>query len=147
MKKFLRAERGARIWGYFVWKIKIFMQKITFFPILGGCRLSKAQSRICNESLLDKAYCIYWSIEFRTFFFLFLWKGGCDRTQRPSHIPTAMECVPQFLYFCILWKFFVFMSIFPFVVVLCTPFDYHDRELVLALTGCFVIKGWVLWSQ
>ena len=46
--------------------------------------VSKAQSRISNESLLDKAYCIYWIIEFRTFFcFCFvLWKGGCDRTQR-----------------------------------------------------------------
>ena len=48
--------------------------------------VSKAQSRICNESLLDKAYCIYWIIEFRTFFcfFFVLWKGGggCDRTQR-----------------------------------------------------------------
>ena len=26
--------------------------------------VSKAQSRICNESLLDKAYRIYWIIEF-----------------------------------------------------------------------------------
>ena len=53
--------------------------------------VSKAQSRICNESLLDKVYCIYWIIEFRTFFF-FLWKGGCDRTQRTAPpVPTAMD--------------------------------------------------------
>ena len=32
--------------------------------------VSKAQSRICNESLLDKGYCIYWIIEFQTFFFV-----------------------------------------------------------------------------
>ena len=42
--------------------------------------VSKVQSRICNESLLDKAYCIYWIIEFRTFFSFV--EGGCDRTQR-----------------------------------------------------------------
>ena len=52
--------------------------------------VSKAQSRICNESLLDKAYCIYWIIEFRTFFcfFFVLWKGGGGGGRsHPTHPP------------------------------------------------------------
>jgi hypothetical protein len=55
--------------------------------------VSKAQSRICNESLLDKAYCIYWIIEFRTFLFLFfvLWKGGGGGiAPNAPPFPTAM---------------------------------------------------------
>ena len=36
IKKLRRAERGAKIFGYFVWKITILRQKIIFFPILGG---------------------------------------------------------------------------------------------------------------
>jgi hypothetical protein len=31
-----RTEGGAKIFGYFVWKITILRQKIIFFPILGG---------------------------------------------------------------------------------------------------------------
>ena len=41
----------------------------------------KAQSRICNESFLDKAYSIYWIIEFRTFFFC--GKGGAIAPNAP----------------------------------------------------------------
>jgi len=51
--------------------------------------VSKAQSRICNESLLDKAYCIYWIIEYRTFFFFFYGKWGAIAPNAP-HVPTAM---------------------------------------------------------
>ena len=56
--------------------------------------VSKAQSRICNESLLDKAYCIYWIIEFRTFFcfFFVLWKGGGGAiAPNAPPVPTAMD--------------------------------------------------------
>ncbi len=54
--------------------------------------VSKAQSRICNESLLYKAYCIYWIIAFRTPFF---WKGGCDHTRRTplSHGHANTKCL------------------------------------------------------
>ena len=48
--------------------------------------MSKAQSCICNESLLDKAYCIYWIIEFQTFF---CGKGGAIAPNAPP-VPTAM---------------------------------------------------------
>ena len=48
--------------------------------------VSKAQSRICNESLLDKAYCIYWIIEFRTFF---VERGSAIEPNSPP-VPTAM---------------------------------------------------------
>jgi hypothetical protein len=37
LKKLRRAEGGAKILGYLVWKITILRQKIIFFPILGGC--------------------------------------------------------------------------------------------------------------
>ena len=37
LKKLRRAEGGAKMLGYFVWKITILPQKIIFFPILGGC--------------------------------------------------------------------------------------------------------------
>ena len=50
--------------------------------------VSKAQNCICNESLLDKAYCIYWIIEFRTFF-SFVEKGGMIAPNAPP-VPTAM---------------------------------------------------------
>ena len=36
LKKLRRTEGGAKIFGYFVWKITILRQKIIFFPILGG---------------------------------------------------------------------------------------------------------------
>jgi hypothetical protein len=37
LKKLRRAEGGAKILGYSVWKITILRHKIIFFPILGGC--------------------------------------------------------------------------------------------------------------
>jgi hypothetical protein len=36
LEKLRRAEGGAKILGYFVWKITILRQKILFFSILGG---------------------------------------------------------------------------------------------------------------
>ena len=36
LKKLRQAERGAKILGYFVWKITILRQKIIFFPIAEG---------------------------------------------------------------------------------------------------------------
>jgi hypothetical protein len=54
--------------------------------------VSKAQSRICNESLLDKTYCIYWIIEFRTFNFICAKGGGGVRShQKHPPVPTAMD--------------------------------------------------------
>ena len=45
--------------------------------------VSKAQSRIYNESLLDKAYCIYWNL-------FFCGKGGAIAPTAPP-VPTAMQ--------------------------------------------------------
>jgi hypothetical protein len=57
--------------------------------------VSKAQSRICNESLLDKTYCIYWIIEFRTFNFICAKGGGGGGggaiAPNAPPVPTAMD--------------------------------------------------------
>ena len=95
LKKFRRAERGAKNLGVFCVKNQDFMQKNHIFSNFKGgggeCRLSKAQSHICKGSLLDKAYCIYWIIEFQTFFvFVFCVERGVAIAPNTHPVLTAM---------------------------------------------------------
>jgi hypothetical protein len=75
LKKLRRAEGGAKMLGYFVWKITILPQKIIFFPILGGCApdAPKETNNICLMTailhystyiltLKVENCCTYWNV-------------------------------------------------------------------------------------
>jgi hypothetical protein len=54
LKKVHRAEGGAKILGYFVWKITILRQKIIFFPIAEGGTKIFGVFRVKNHNFTPK---------------------------------------------------------------------------------------------
>jgi hypothetical protein len=77
LKKVHRAEGGAKILGYFVWKITILRQKIIFFPIAEGGTKIFGVFRVKNHDFTPKNH-----------IFLSNFRGGRARASRvrpPPH--------------------------------------------------------------